>query len=193
MKSVRVENGTATIYFHCDIVFCGHNGTGKFPPTGASYEQFTFEPDRDANGLIVFASGRSSYCHLYLYRYNWDGTKLEISQKVSTKRKFSLSCDHGLVVTFSKWSYVSQAQKETESNIKAVDISLLLKYIDGKAEIADLERNSRSLERQKSRIIRQKDEIDKLNGQILQTKKLLDRWFVKFIDRLFFNGALARM
>ena len=201
-KKIVANDGIATIQFHSYSKFCGYSGTGEFPPIGNEYRQFTFRPTRGENGLIAF---KENYGY-QIYQYRWTDEKLFVTEEeISTTRRFSLSPDLGIVVACSKWSYVTNIPKDTAQNCKLVDISFILKYIDGKIDIKDLERNSRSIERLEKRpenIARMKEEIEEMRKRSEYWEKgyrelfttysalsnLLNTRFLKIIDQVFFSG-----
>lgn len=216
MSKLEAEGGKIVVDLHiCPRIFVGCSGDGIFPPTDILYERFSCTPKKDTGGILVFRTEPKNLAgdiRYDCYQYEWVDGKVVVGCKIKTQHALSQSAELGFSVSCGRYTYVTRDPNAANRNYKVVDVIDLIRYAEGKIGIADLERNSRSLERREARmenIMRlkeelgcQKQQVDELtlsmsywkNGyQSLHSKiaRLQDWWLVRIIDRLFFGGHLA--
>lgn len=163
--AIKVKNGVATI----DTVglggtFIGATAEGKFPPVGHEYSSFSFEPKRGESGVIVLSdqvmrrSCGFGADYLHLYGFEWIGDKLVVHHNIENPvRAFTESNDLGLIVQARDWYYITGSVADHDHNYKVVDLFSMLKYIEGKIGLKELDHNARSYERRQVHIRRMKE------------------------------------
>jgi hypothetical protein len=150
--------------------FLGSTGEGEFPPTDMSYEQITIKPKAGVDGILVFQHDPRmiSGIGFDFYQYHWVKGKIVFEYDVHSERSFSVSKNSGFMVQYRNWIYVTQEPKNADQNCKVVDLFQMLRYLEGKIEIADLERNARSFERRQGhekRLIELRREVEALKAE----------------------------
>jgi len=148
-KSVRLDASVAPIFF-------GHTGEGIFPPIGKKYETFSFTPKKGDGGVLAFTEESWLIENFWVfYHYEWVEDKLIVYEDLSKiTRNYFAAEDLGIVVPFRNWFYVTLEPQDTDNNYKVVDLMEMLKYLEGRISLADLDRNARSVERQAKHVVR---------------------------------------
>lgn len=163
--SITVKDGVATIEQSLGGTFIGSSGEGKFPPRGHRYGLLTFEPKRGEPGIIVFCDEMMtrSVCKgeapwLHLFQYEWSGSKLIVHWGIKNPaRAYTESRGLGLVVQVRDWYYITGPVTDRDYNYKQVDLFEMLKYIEGKIDLKELDHNARSYERRQKHLERLTD------------------------------------
>ncbi len=171
--TIAVKNGVATLDVMGGGTFVGCTSSeGSFPPSGQDYTVFMFAPKKGAGGILVFQdraivrmTGAQDYT---FHQYYWQGEKLIVDYGIkSPARAYSSSRDMGLIVQFRDWFYIT-SKPVADVNCKVVDLFEMLRYIEGKINLADLDRSARSYERRKQHEVRMKDlkaEVSRLSDE----------------------------
>ena len=161
--SIEVHNGIATIDQSFGGKFIGATGGGKFPPIGHQYRLLTFEPKRGESGIVVFCDesmresiGGADWLHLF--QYEWSGDKLIVHWGIKHPvRAYTDSRELGLVVQARDWYYITGPVADRDHNYKVVDLFEMLKYIEGKIGLKELDHNARSYARRQAHVVRMKE------------------------------------
>ncbi len=132
--------------------FVGTSGAGQFPPTNVEYETFGFRPQIGVGGIVAFRGTMpNGKDHFFEFcQYHWDGGRVVVGHNIlSPKNSFSQVIGLGLMVVAQFNGkvnhYVTETPKTLDRNYKVVEIQAILKYIEGKTSLADLDASAHEL------------------------------------------------
>lgn len=181
----EVKNGTITIITcsYYSYLFVEASGKGEFPMKQLNYKVFTFTPEKDTSGILLFYKTNLFNTHKetpHLYRYYWENGKLLIDENIKKfPRQFSISPEIGLSVNFSGFCYVI-IPPTGNHNYKIIDPIAMVNYIAGEIGAKELCNNARSVKRAENRFKTQKETISRQETQI----KEADEKITKLTTRL---------
>lgn len=140
---ISVKNGVATIdrtTMGCSETFIGSTAGGVYPPIGEYYDRFSFRPTAGQSGVLVFHHEPAKKDHFF--QFFWKKGKLMVVDGLKSlpTTDYQYSRDLGLMVFRDDRWYVTEQPTDTSHNYRVVGVIEMLKYLEGKITLSDLDR-----------------------------------------------------
>ena len=195
---VQAKDGVATIeHLYIAGRFLGSSGSGEFPPPGQQYHAFTFRPSKGEPGILVFwdSGVHDSYA---FYQYWWENEKVIVKSVsfeyiANVAHPYSYSRDLGFVVHHEGSLYVTVEPKGgLDTNYTVVNLFTMLRFLEGKIGVEDLDRGARAYERKKRHLARVKELEQRLTTLKTRVDNAMVEWCNILMERIFITNEDIR-
>ncbi len=190
--SFKVHDGTATIDLGTDSnkLFFGTTAEGIFPPVGVTYEDFAFTPCKGVAGTVIFKGkffGADAYT---FYQFDWKGNKLILHYDTEHAGAYPGKAEKlGYYTQIGTVIYLTgEPVDDTANTYKKVDLIDLLKFLEGKIDLKELEKRSFRL-----RLAKKRRESMQTIVRLLQTRnRELGTQVSNYLNEIQFRDEEAR-